>query len=228
MKLKTLFEKAMKLFTEKEEEKEKQAIQLLRRAIFKYPKYADAYEALGVILSRYEQYDEAIELMKQLKELSPQEVMAYSNLSVFYMKKGMITEAEEEKSQATIVTFQKAANERKKRLEIEKQQTVNQQEIKRKIEMFKQVLSLDENDLLANYGLGKSYFDLQQYEKALIHLQKVILIKKNYSVGYLQLGKCLKNLGKIEEAKSVWQKGIQIANDNGDLMPAKEMTNLLT
>ena len=224
---KKLFKKAMALFAQKDEEEEKQAIILLRKAIARYPKYLDAYESLGVILSRYQQYDEAIELMKQLKELNPDEVMAYSNLSVFYMKKGMIKEAEEEKAHATVIGFQKAANQRKERLDKEKQQQVNQQEIKRKMAMFEQVLELDKNDLLANYSLGKSYFDLKQYNDAIPYLQKSLEVKESYSIAYLYLGKCLKKLEKVEEAKKIWQKGAQIAYDNGDLSPAKEMKALL-
>ena len=226
-KAKKLFEEAMKIFAQKEQKQEKRAVELLRQAIVYHPTYADAYEALGVILSRQQKYDEAIALMKRLKELSPNEVMAYSNLSVFYMKKSMIKEAEEEKAKATLITFQNATKQRKQRLEKEQKEGEKQREVLRKIKMFEEVLELDENDLLANYSLGKCYFDLGKFARALPYLEKAILVKKNYSSAYLYLGKCLLKLKRRDEAVDILQKGLQIATENADLILANEIKLLL-
>ena len=95
-----LYHKAVEIFSKSNNSDDLTVEELLRKAIQKNPNMADAYEALGVVLSRYERFDEAIELMKQLKEINPEEVMAYSNLSLYYMKKGMIQEAEDEKAAA--------------------------------------------------------------------------------------------------------------------------------
>ena len=115
-----LYHKALAIFSETQDDQDEVVEPMLREAIRKNPKMADAYETLGVLLSRHERYDEAIELMKTLKELSPDTVMAYSNLSLFYMKKGMIQEAEDEKAAATAASFKIAAKERKQRIESEK------------------------------------------------------------------------------------------------------------
>ena len=49
--------------------------------------------------------DEAIEWTDKLAALRPDYAMAHTNLSVFYMKKGMKERAEEEKAKAVVLNF---------------------------------------------------------------------------------------------------------------------------
>lgn len=67
--------------------------------------FYEAYEGLAMVLHYQGKLDEAIDLMKELAQKDPDNVMAHSNLSVFFMKKGMIEEAEEEKAKATVLKF---------------------------------------------------------------------------------------------------------------------------
>ena len=46
--------------------------------------------------------------MKRLTEINPQEIMAHTNLSVYYMKQGRIEDAENEKAEATALQFEQA------------------------------------------------------------------------------------------------------------------------
>jgi Flp pilus assembly protein TadD len=47
--------------------------------------------------------DEAIIVAKRIAELDPDDVLAYTSLSVLYQKKGMIQEAEAEANRARIL-----------------------------------------------------------------------------------------------------------------------------
>lgn len=188
----------------------------------------DAFESLGVLLGREERYDEAISLMKTLADKSPDSVMAHTNLSLFYMKIGEIDAAEKEKAQATVLSMKAAAAEakaKKSALEIEKQK--KQELIKRK-EMFLKVLDIDPNDALANYGLADIAFLEEKYETAKNYLMTVIDTDSKYSVAYLLLGKTLEKLNDIPQAKSIYENGIKVAADQGDMMPANEMQSRLT
>ena len=73
------------------------------------PSYADAYEALGRVYYKLDRLDDAIQWMIKLSELRPDYAMAHTNLSVFYMKKGLKEKAEEEKAKATVLSFKKFA-----------------------------------------------------------------------------------------------------------------------
>ena len=218
-----LYHKALEIFSESQDDQDEVVEPMLREAIRKNPKMADAYETLGVLLSRHERYDEAIELMKTLKEMSPDTVMAYSNLSLFYMKKGMIQEAEDEKAAATAASFKIAAKERKQRIEAEKLEQQKAEEAKRRLSMFEQVLEIDADDLVANFGMGKALLESGKAEDAVKYLKKCLDVKKDYTVAYLQLGLALMKSNNSAQAKEVFKSGIECAIRNGDLMPKNEM-----
>lgn len=217
----SLYDQALMAFAE---DQENGAIELLQSAIDKDPHLADAYESLGVILSRQGRHQEAIDIMKQLTEIVPEEPMAHTNLSRFYMLLGDKQTAEEHMAEATRLDMQK-------RMSKEKQAALQAEEQARKfemIEMFKEVLSEeDPNDLVANFGLGKALVDLEKYAEAQPYLEKAIQTDGYYSAAYLQLGKVLTALNQKEAAQKVYRQGIQAASEKGDLMPLKEMEQRL-
>ena len=222
-----LYYEALELFANSSEDEDIKAEPLLKRALFIDPSFADAYEALGVLLSRHQRFDEAIELMKRLKELNRDAIMAYTNLSVFYMKKGMIDEAEEEKQEGTLATFRLAAAKRKTRLVSADMEKAAQAERERRRLMFEQVLEIDEDDLAANFGLGKLALDKKDVKNALIFLTKCIKIKKDYSAAYTLLAKSHIMNSDVQNAEVTLKQGIAVAHEKGELMPKQEMEMLL-
>lgn len=220
-KAKAYYEKSLTLFAENKEE---ESVKLLKKAIKNKPDFADAYEALGVILSRLEKYHEAIEIMNKLTEVSPDEPMARTNLSIFYMKIGNKDEAEAQMAKATTIKFMNAMkeNKNKKALEAKKKEEIEM--IRERMEMFVEVLETeDPEDLIANYGMGKSHYDLEEFSQAIPYFQKAVEIQKDYSMAFLYLGKSLEKEQKISEALEVYKKGIIAASQKGDLMPLREM-----
>lgn len=216
-----LFIQASQLFNQSEDES--LAIPLFKRAIELDPQHADAYEGLGVLYGRLNQYQEAVDLMKKLQQVDPNSVMAHTNLSLFYMKQGKIEEAEAEKALATTKSFKYYANQAQEKKRVEEEERKQNEELIRREGMFKQVLEIDPEDTLANYGLGTISFDRKEYDLARGYLEKVLNADPQYSVAYLALGKTLEGLGEKESAKSIYEKGIEIAAKKGDLMPANEM-----
>ncbi|NQY80892.1 MAG: hypothetical protein HRT47_11325 [Candidatus Caenarcaniphilales bacterium] len=102
-------EEARDIFTQAEDKSEwVKAKELLNKAITEDPKNEEAYETLGVILGREENYKEAIEVMKKLDAVNPASIMAKTNLSIFYMRLGDKETAEEYKAKATVAQFDEA------------------------------------------------------------------------------------------------------------------------
>lgn len=204
-------------------EKLSSAEEKYRLAIKLNPKFADAYESLGVMLGRQERFHEAIDLMKQLSEVNPKSVLAHTNMSLYLMRLGKIEEAEEQKSQATIKSFQSFGDEAKSK-EIEENRKKQQlEEFAQRESMFRQVLDIDPDDTLANYGIGSIAAEKGDWEIARAHLERVLAQDAKYSVAYLALGKAYKGLGLFNEAKAIWTEGIKVAAAKGDLMPANQM-----
>ena len=79
------------------------AVTLLEQAVALDPALADAWEALGVLHDRLGQLDAAITATQRLVALRPDEIMAHTNLSRFFMKKGLKEKAEEEQAKARLL-----------------------------------------------------------------------------------------------------------------------------
>lgn len=190
--------------------------------------YADAYEAIGVLLGRQGRYVEAETWMRKLLEVDPGSVMAHTNLSLFLMRQDRIQEAEDHKAKATVAQFavfgKKAATDRAQKEALENEERQRQQREK----MFLQVLEIDGEDALANFGLATLCLERHQFQKAREHLERVLATDPAYAVAYLALGKALKALGESGEARRIWQEGVKIAAKKGEMMPANEMQSLLT
>lgn len=199
----------------------------LRKAIEFHPHFSDAYEALGVMLGRQERYPEAIALMEKLTEVDPDSSMAHTNLSLFLMKVGKIEEAENHKATATLKSFKKFGEEAKVKEEASKKAKAEQEEWNRREKMFLEVLEIDAEDTLANYGLGSIAVEKSEWEKARTYLEKVIAADPKYSVAYLALGKAYKGLGLKEKAIDTFRQGITVAAAKGDFMPANQMQSEL-
>ena len=69
------------------------------------PSLAIAWNGLAMSLDRLGDLDGALEAGKVLVELEPNEPLGHTSLSIFYQKKGMIPEAEEEKALAMRLTM---------------------------------------------------------------------------------------------------------------------------
>jgi folate-binding protein YgfZ len=200
----------------------------LEAAMFFDPENPDVYEALGVILGREERYEEAIELMDQLKRLDSASIMAHTNKSLYYMKLGRIEEAEKEKAEATLLSFEKSGREAELQQKQSDESKKQQAEIASRMSMFKEVLEIDPDDDVANFGMADIYFSRQEFHLAKDCLEKLLKSHPKHSRAHLLLGRTHEALGDKEQARELYLAGIKIATQKGELMPANEMQSRLS
>lgn len=188
------------------------------------PAYTDALEGLGLTLERMGNADEAIRINTRYAHLHPAAVMPHTNLSRLYMFKGLKTEAEEEMAKATMLKFRETSGGAVDVAALAAEQTQQREaERERKLGIFNQVLEIDPEDEVANFGMGSILLDLEDYKVAIGHLRTVVANNTEYSAAYDLLGRALIAAGQKEEAGSVLIKGIEVASARGDLMPLKSM-----
>ncbi len=221
------YDEALARFEQDTDDVDESAIELLRDAVLLSPRFEDAYEAIGVILHRHHRVDEAIGYMQVLARLNPNSVMAHTNLSVFYVAKGMNQEAEDEKAIAkeleTMAEF--VAHTAKQTAEQERARL--RAEAENHIEMFQEVLDIDPEDPVATMGLASAYIQLDRHAEAVPCLETATHTQKDYSAAFLKLGQCHEILGNRESAKEAYRKGIETASRKGDLMPLRDMERRL-
>ena len=144
------------------------------------PNFADAYEALGVMLGRQGRFQEAISLMEKLTEVDPDSSMAHTNLSLFLMKTGKIEEAENHKSLATMKSFKKFGDEAREKDASALKAKAELEEWARREKMFREVLEIDPEDTLANYGLGSIAVEKEDWPVAKAFLETVLKADPKY------------------------------------------------
>lgn len=219
-----LHERAVHLFSRGDDGR---AIALLEEAIALDPAFAEAYEALGVILGRGEQFHQAIDIFKRLEEIAPDEPMVHTNLSLFYMKIGDKDEAERQKAEATLKRFAGLDGEKAAREDAAAETAARRADAERKLGMFAEVLAIDPDDPLALMGLGNALVALDRLDEAEPHLARACAVQKDNSAAFAGHGKLLERLGRSDEARAVFTAGVQVASRKGDLMPLREMEHRL-
>lgn len=91
------------------------------------------------------------------------------------------------------------------------------------IDNLETMLSRGQDNALVRYGLGTEYLKLQQYEQAVMHLQKAVEFDPKYSAAWKLLGKAFAGAGQTGEAIAAYEQGIRAAEAKGDMQAAKEM-----
>jgi len=207
-----LYQEALALFKER---KLSEAVRKAKALLKKDPAFEDGYEALAIFYSKVDRLDDAIETAKKWIRLNPRSKMAHTNLSRFYVQKGMIAEAEHEQGEARRLGWIEELSEKKMKMPV-----VNPME---KIERFKKVIALDPNDVLGYYSLGDVYLEMARYPEAAQIFTQGLAVDPTHSSSYYGLGQAYQALGEKEKAKEVFQKGIRVADERGDVMTRKKM-----
>lgn len=91
------------------------------------------------------------------------------------------------------------------------------------IETFEALLSKGNDNALLRYSLGNEYIKASNFTQAIIHLAKAIELNENYSAAWKLYAKALSENKQSNEAIAAYEKGIKIAEGNGDMQAVKEM-----
>ncbi|MGD8577312.1 MAG: tetratricopeptide repeat protein [Thiohalophilus sp.] len=91
------------------------------------------------------------------------------------------------------------------------------------INNLEKMLADGQDSLLLRFGLGQAYYKEQQYDNAIVHLQRALQLDGEYSAAWKLLGQSHAENGEREQAIATYEKGIEIAEKKGDMQAAKEM-----
>ncbi len=244
------------------------AVALLEQAVAADASLADAWEALGVLYDKLGRLDDAIAATAKLVALKPDEIMAHTNLSRFYMKKGLKERAEEEQGKARLLGWkQELAQGGAKESDLAQAQTAAAEPqapsivsfldqrpkqgptppaklaaaggdppplaaspdlLKRKIEQFEKLVAHNAQDVLSRFTLGRAYLEAGRADDAIRVLDELLALKPDYTAAFVLLGEAYEKAGKLARAIKTWTKGIEVAQQKGDLHPRNQMQERLT
>ncbi|MBI4368360.1 MAG: tetratricopeptide repeat protein [Candidatus Omnitrophica bacterium] len=203
-----------------------QAVAQLEKLLSQDSQHPDALEAVGIFYAKLDRLDDAIQTMKRLTKVSPNHIMAHTNLSRFYAQKGMILEAEQEQAEARRLSWKaelktERGTTRKEDPEAEAKEQAEQ--IQERIHRYLKVIELDPKDVLGYFSLGTAYLDAKRLAEARKAFESAILVDPNHSPSYFSLGVTLESLQEAVRSAEIYRKGIQIADARGDMIPLKKM-----
>lgn len=98
---------------------------------------------------------------------------------------------------------------------------------KSRMEMLEEFVREQPNDSFAHYGLALEYAKASRQDDALALFQKLLSFNPDYAAAYYQAGVLLGRLGRVDEARSMFQRGIEVAGRHGDFHTRSELEQAL-
>jgi len=93
-----------------------------------------------------------------------------------------------------------------------------------RIEMLKNMLDKEPEDVFLNYALGLEYItDLRQASLAETQFKKVMKLDPDYVPAYYHLGKLFESITDKKQALSLYKEGLKLAEKKKDLKAAGEL-----
>jgi len=91
------------------------------------------------------------------------------------------------------------------------------------IELLESMLNQGQDSLILRFGLGQAFLKQKNYLSAIEHLLVALEYDAKHSAAYKLLGKAYAQSGQTLQAIEIYQKGILVAEQKGDIQAAKEM-----
>ncbi|MBA2733377.1 MAG: tetratricopeptide repeat protein [Acidobacteria bacterium] len=84
-----------------------------------------------------------------------------------------------------------------------------------RIEAFKQMLESDPENTLVRFGLANEYLKAEQYEESILALSDYLQRADDEGAAFGMLARALEKVGRREEAREAYQRGIEAAELHG-------------
>lgn len=81
----------------------------------------------------------------------------------------------------------------------------------------------DPTNVVLGFSLGTAYFRLGRFADAAEIFQRLVAQHPTYSAAYRGLGRALAKAGQVDEARQAYERGIPVAQAQGDLQIMKEL-----
>ena len=91
------------------------------------------------------------------------------------------------------------------------------------IDNLETMLHRGQDNALVRYGLGNEYLKLEEFDRAVEHLEKAVAFDREYSAAWKALGKAFAGARRNPEAINAYETGIEVAEKKGDVQAVTEM-----
>src|SRR5579872_6061791 len=92
-----------------------------------------------------------------------------------------------------------------------------------RIEVLQSMVAGNPADAFSRYGLAMEYLRSGDLETAATEFRTLLDHNPNYAAGYFHGGQTLEKLGRTDEARALYSKGIEVTTATGDLHTRSEL-----
>lgn len=85
-----------------------------------------------------------------------------------------------------------------------------------RMEILLSMVAKNPQDSFARYGLAMEYAKAGDLERAIGEYRALMEFNPDYAAAYFHGGQALEKLGRLEEAREVYEKGIEVTSRTGD------------
>jgi Tfp pilus assembly protein PilF len=97
-----------------------------------------------------------------------------------------------------------------------------------RLEMLEQMVRQDPNNTFARYGLAMEYANSGDWAQAVVEFRTLLQHDENYAAAYYHAGQALEKMGKLEQARAMYEQGIEASTRKGDLHTRSEIEAALS
>jgi len=95
--------------------------------------------------------------------------------------------------------------------------------VSNRIETLKSMVEQNPANTFARYGLAMEYGNSGNLEEAVREYRTLLQNDESYAAAYFHGGQALEKLGRVEEARAMYDKGIEITTRSGDAHTRSEL-----
>ena len=96
-----------------------------------------------------------------------------------------------------------------------------------RLEILKTMVEAKPEDAFGRYGLAMEYVRTGELEAAVAEFDTLLKHNPGYAAGYFHGGQTLEKLGRIEDARELYRKGIDVTTASGDAHTRSELIGAL-
>jgi tetratricopeptide (TPR) repeat protein len=92
-----------------------------------------------------------------------------------------------------------------------------------RLEQLQQMLVQEPHDEFLQYAIAIEYFSVNNFEKAIDCFKNILKANADYLAVYYQMGKCYEELKQTENAKDIYNRGIELAQKQNKTKTLNEL-----
>lgn len=96
-----------------------------------------------------------------------------------------------------------------------------------RLDILKSMVEQKPEDAFSRYGLAMEYARQGELESAVTEFETLLRHNPGYAAGYFHGGQTLEKLGRIEEAREFYRRGIEVTDASGDSHTRSELIGAL-